>query len=212
MMDTLGHHLPQLILAWSIQWLGVLSPGPGVALILAVATSRGRGAAMTTVTGIASASAVLATATVVGIAAIFAQMAELMTVIRFVGAAYLVYLAYRSFRTAVLLPPLNLKAQAPASTARTAMAGFALQVSNPKAIFFWLAIAAAGGVGDAPLPIIVLFIAGAFANSFIGHGAYALLLSSTPFRAAYTKARRWVEGTLGTFFTFFAFKLATDRG
>ncbi len=209
-METLSEHLPQLLLGWSIQWMGVLSPGPGVALIMAVATSRGRGPAVMTCLGIGMGAVVLSIATVLGIAALFSQMADLMMIVRFIGAAYLLYLAYKSFRTAILLPPLNLQA-APVSRHRTAAAGFFMQISNPKAIFFWLAVAAAGGVGNAPLPIIVLFVTGAFFNSFVGHSAYALLLSSAPFRAGYVRARRWVEGTLGIFFTLFAFKLATDR-
>jgi threonine/homoserine/homoserine lactone efflux protein len=149
---------------------------------------------------------------VIGVAALFSQMASLMIGVRLLGAAYLAYLAYRSFRTAIYLPPVDLKSKAPLNGTRTALAGYVMQISNPKAIFFWLAVAAAGGVGNAPLPIIALFVAGAFVNSFLGHGVYALLLSSTPFRTAYGRARRWIEGTLGVFFTFFAFKLATDRG
>ena len=35
-------YLPQLFLAWSIQTMGVLSPGPSVALIIGVATGQGR--------------------------------------------------------------------------------------------------------------------------------------------------------------------------
>ena len=34
-------YLPQLLLAWSIQWMGIVAPGPSVALILGVATKRG---------------------------------------------------------------------------------------------------------------------------------------------------------------------------
>lgn len=211
-METLVAHLPQLLLAWSIQLVGVLSPGPGVALILSVATSRGRGPAVMSVVGIACGTVTLAIATVIGVAAIFAQVAELMTLVRIIGATYLAYLAYRAFRTAVLLPPVNLSATQVSGSGRTVLAGYLMQVSNPKAIFFWLAVAAAGGVGTAPWPIVVLFVVGAFLNSFIGHGAYALVLSSTPFRSAYMAARRWIEGALGGFFALFAFKLATDRG
>lgn len=210
-MSWLEPYLPQLLLAWSIQWIGVLSPGPGVALILSVAVNRGRSAALVTVAGIASGTVLLAIATVIGIASVFAQMSGMMVVVRIIGAAYLAYLAYRSFRTAILLPPMNLSASLPEKGMRTAMAGFLMQVSNPKAIFFWLAVAAAGGVGDAPLGVILLFVAGAYVNSFIGHGTYALLLSAPPFRQSYMRARRWVEGTLGAFFVFFAFRLATDR-
>ena len=75
----------------------------------------------------------------------------------------------------------------------------------------WLAVASVGGVSGAPLPVIALFVAGAFVNSFVGHGAYALLLSSRPFRAGYLRARRVIDASLGTFFLFASAKLAMAR-
>ena len=59
--------------------------------------------------------------------------------------------------------------------------------------------------------IVALFVAGAFAISFACHGAWALLLSARPVREAYARGRAWVEGTLGLFFSFAAWKLATTR-
>ena len=87
--------------------------------------------------------------------------------------------------------------QASKSAWRSGLAGFGLQLSNPKAIFFWLAVASVGGVGDAPLSVILIFIVGALVNSFVGHGGYALLLSSKPVRRLYVRFHRWIEGTLG---------------
>ncbi len=207
----LTEYLPQLILAWSIQAMGILSPGPSVALILGVATSRGRLPSLVTAFGVACGSVVLSVATIVGLTALLAQVAELMTVLRWAGAAYLVWLAFRAFRKAASPPELMVEQVGRESAWRTGFAGFVLQISNPKAIMFWLAIASVGGVGDAPLPVVVLFVAVAFLNSFIGHGAYALLLSSGPARGAYGRARRWIEGGLGCFFLFAGFKLATTR-
>jgi threonine/homoserine/homoserine lactone efflux protein len=210
-MDQIAPYLPQLILAWSIQAMGVISPGPAVVLIMGVAVKHGRGTALITSFGIACASVVLAIATVIGIAALFAQAAWLMTIVRIIGAAYLFYLAYKAFRTAVTLPPIDLTAQSPPNKAHAALAGFAMQLTNPKAIFFWLAVAAAGGVGTAPLPVIVIFVIGAFVNSFVGHGGYALILSSPPIRRGYLRARRYVETALGTVFASAGLKLALER-
>jgi len=207
----LAEYLPQLLLAWSIQAMGILSPGPSVALILGVATSRGRLPSVVTAFGVACGSIVLAVATVAGVTAILAQVAELMTVLRFVGAAYLCWLALKAFRNAASTPKLVVGRVGHESVWRTGLAGFVLQISNPKAIMFWLAIASVGGVGDAPLPVVALFVVVAFVNSFLGHGGYALLLSSAPVRAAYVRARRWIEAGLGCFFLFAGFKLATAR-
>lgn len=84
-----------------------------------------------------------------------------------------------------------------------------MQISNHKAIIFWLAIAALGSLEGAPLPVLVVFVAGAFINSLAGHGGYALLLSSGPVRRGYLRARGWIEGALGTFFAFASYKLLT---
>ncbi|MEW9804430.1 LysE family translocator [Mesorhizobium marinum] len=207
----MADYLPQLILAWSIQAMGILSPGPSVALILGVATTRGRLASLVTAFGVACGSIVLSVATVAGVTAILAQVAELMNALRWAGAAYLAWLAFKAFRNAASTPRLTVDKVGRESAWRTGLAGFMLQISNPKAIMFWLAIASVGGVGDAPLPVVALFVAVAFLNSFLGHGAYALLLSSAPARAAYQRARRWIEGGLGCFFLFAGFKLATAR-
>ena len=86
-----------------------------------------------------------------------------------------------------------------------------MQMTNPKAIMYWLAAVAVANFTSAPWPILLLFIAGAFVNSFFGHGAWALALSSRPFTALYAQARRWIEATLGVFFAFTAYKLATTR-
>jgi threonine/homoserine/homoserine lactone efflux protein len=207
----IADHMPQLLLAWSIQWMGVLSPGPSVMLILSVATSQGRAPSLVTASGIACGTIILATATVLGLASLFAQMAELMVAVRLVGAIYLLWLAWKAFRNAALDKELVLKRVATGRAWRSALNGFTLQISNPKAIFFWLAVASVGGVGNAPLPIILVFIAGAFVNSFAGHGGYALLLSSAPIRRLYLRFRKWVEGGLGCFFLYAGYRLATAR-
>ncbi len=204
-------YLPQLALAWSIQFMGVISPGPGIMLILSVAMSEGRLPSLITAFGIACASIILSSATVLGLAVILAETAQLVTVVRYLGAAYLVWLAYKSFRTAEVKHSLDQINAASRSAWRTGLTGFVLQLSNPKAIFFWLAVASVGGVRNAPTSATILFIAGAFVISFVGHGGYALLLSSGPLRRAYERYRGWVEATLGCFFLYAGFKLATSE-
>lgn len=206
-----SHYLPQLLLAWSIQAVGALSPGPSVALILGVAVTRGRPPSLVTALGIACGSVVLSLGTALGVAVVFANVAELASIIRFVGAAYLAWLAVKAFRAAAA-PGEALQVRGTASGAwRTGLSGFVLQVSNPKAIMFWLAIASVGGVGDAPAWAVAVFVAGAFAISFTAHGGYALLLSAAPTRRAYARAHRWIEGALGCFFLFASYRLVTAR-
>jgi hypothetical protein len=61
--------------------------------------------------------------------------------------------------------------------------------------------ASAGRVAKAILSVMPL-------DSFVGHGGYALLLSSGPIRRLYLRFRRWVEGGLGCFFLYAGYRLA----
>ena len=204
-------YLPGFAAAYAILVIAASSPGPAVALLLGIGTARGRGPALVATAGIASGSVVLNLLTLMGVGLILAEAAWAMQVLRFVGAAYLAWLAWGAFRKAAHPPRIVAAEVAPAPALRYLLAGFALQVTNPKAVVFWLAIASVGATAGGSAGIVALFVAGAFAISFACHGAWALLLPARPVREAYARGRAWVEGTLGLFFSFAAWKLATTR-
>lgn len=207
MMDV----LPNLLIAWGIQLSSLLSPGPAVTLILGVAASRGRKDAVVTAMGIGSAAIALALATAMGLAALLTLYGDLFLLIKVIGVSYLCWLAFKSFKAAITLPPLPAANTVSQSGVRTAVAGFFMQLANPKALFFWMAIAAASDMASLPIWAIALLIAGAFLNSVLVHVAWALLLSAGGVRALYLRARRWVEAGIGIFFAGFALRLAMQE-
>ena len=210
-MTELAIYLPGFLTAYAILVVAASSPGPAVAMLLGIATSRGRGPAMVATAGISVASALLNIGTLLGIGLLLAEAAWAMTIVRFVGAAYLAWLAWGAFRKAARGATIR-AAEVPAHSAgRYFLMGFLLQITNPKAIIFWLAIAAVGATQGGGSGVIAAFVIGAWCISFACHGAWAVLLSSRPFRAAYARARRWIEAALGGFFAVMAFRLATER-
>lgn len=211
-MDWFLPFLPGFIAAFSIQAVAVASPGPSVALILGLAVSQGRMAAMIASLGIALGSSLIATATILGLGLVMEQVAWLSTLLRFIGAGYLLWLAFQAWRKALEPPRIKVAEVSNKTNLRAAfIKGFSIQITNPKAIVFWMAIATVGATNGAPLPIVMLFIATAFTISLTGHGFYAVLLSSFPFRLAYDKARRWIEAAIGGFLAYVAFRLATEK-
>ena len=210
-MTDLLPFLPGFLAAYAILFVAASSPGPAVAMLLGIGISQGRAPALIASAGIASGSILLNIFTLAGVGLILAQAAWAMLVLRLIGAAYLAYLAYGAFKKAAKPPQV----QAAEVTAKPAwqhfISGFLLQVTNPKAIVFWLAIASVGATTGGGPVIVGLFVIGAFLISFFCHGAWAVLLSAQPIRTAYQSARRWIEGTLGLFFSFAAYKLATTR-
>jgi threonine/homoserine/homoserine lactone efflux protein len=202
--------LPHLLAGWGVQLIGVLSPGPGVALILGVATTRGRAASIMTCAGIAAGSGVLALSTILGLGLLLSEVAWAMTAVKIAGAAYMAWLATKAFSRALTpneAPVLNTSKAA----SRSVLAGFLMQITNPKAIVYCLAAIALAGLSSAPWPIIAIFLTGSMCNSFFGHGIWAMALSSRPFLSLYQRARRGVDAVLGAFFALVAFKLATSE-
>ncbi|QGX97289.1 LysE family translocator [Roseovarius faecimaris] len=210
-MTDIAPYLPGILAAYAILAVGAASPGPAVAMLLGISSGQGRAPALVTCLGIATGSATINVLTMLGVGLLISQAAWAMTLLKLVGSAYLLWLAWGAFRKALNPPQVQAISVTRQPAPQLFAKGYLLQVTNPKAIAFWLAIAAIGAVEGAELPIIAVFVLGAWLLSFTLHGAWAVFLSSGPVRAAYASGRGWIEGALGAFFTFAAFKIATSE-
>lgn len=208
-MIDLAPYLPGFIAAYSILLVGASSPGPAVAMLLGISMGQGRAPALVTCGGIASGSMTINILTLLGVGLVLSQAAWAMSVLRLIGGAYLLWLAYGAFRKALRPPTISPMASVRKPAHKLFLAGYLLQVTNPKAILFWLAIAAIGATEGAGISVVTLFVLGAFMLSFLCHAAWAVVLSAPPIRAGYVRGRRWIEAALGCFFGFFAYKMAT---
>ncbi|WP_428926427.1 LysE family translocator [Marinibacterium sp. SX1] len=210
-MSDLHAHLSGFVAAYSILLVAASSPGPAVALLLGIANGQGRKAALITTLGITVGSMTINLLTLVGVGLLLSQAAWAMSLLRLAGAAYLLYLAWGAFRRAARPPAVSSADSPRAGPLRLFAEGYLLQVTNPKAIAFWLAIAAIGATEGGSAGVVVAFVAGAAVISFACHAFWALALSAAPVRRAYAAGRRWVEAGLGVFLAFAAFKLATSQ-
>jgi len=210
-MDLINH-LPGFAAAYGILLISASSPGPAVAMLLGIAMTQGRGAALAATFGIATGSVAINVLTLVGVGLLLRDLAWAMEALRLIGAGYLLYLAYGAFRKAAHPPAIHGGTVPRQSAGRLFVAGALMQVTNPKAIAFWLAIASIGATRGGGAGVVAAFLAGGFLISFSCHAAWSLMLSASPFRRAYGHARRWIEGALGCFFTLAAVKLASSKG
>ena len=141
-MTELPPFLPGFIAAYAILLVGASSPGPAVAMLLGISTNQGRGRAMVTCLGIATGSMTINLLTMLGVGLLLSQAAWAMALLRVVGAAYLAWLAWGAFRKMLNPPKVTVAATAMQPVAPLFSKGYLLQVTNPKTIAFWLAIAA----------------------------------------------------------------------
>lgn len=164
----------------------VVTPGPGVLFIVSRGVSLGRRAALATVVGHFLGLMVQVSAVAAGFGAVVAESIVVFTVLKLVGAAYLVYLGVQAFRKRHGLASALGGGHAPASLRRVVRDGFTVGVSNPKGFAFYAAVLPQfvdPALGHVPVQILLLGLT---------TGVIALVSDSAWGLAAGT-AREWLS-------------------
>lgn len=117
--------------------IAVLVPGPGVAAVVARALGGGFRSAFPMVLGILAGDLVYFVFAVFGLAAIASLFGGFFTLVRWAGAAYLLYIAWQFWTARPGAEWLSPKSE---DGWKTFLAGFSLTLGNPKTIVFYLAI------------------------------------------------------------------------
>lgn len=206
----MSEDLASLFLAIGIFLVGFVSIGPNILAIIGTSMERGRPAGMRFALGVGLGSGLWAILTVSGMTALVTAYAQAVTVLKIFGVLYLLWLAFRAFRSSVM--PGGLVTGRAAKGNTLLLQGLAIQMTNPKAALHWIAIAGIGLGADAPLWVGATLILSCSVLSVLGHLAYAVTFSTRPVIAFYRRGRRWIEAGMGVFFTFAAYKLASYRG
>lgn len=206
-------NLDSLFVVWGAYLLATASPGPSNMAILALAMRDGRGAALRFSAGVICGSLTWAVLAASGLSAVLATWAWALVAIKIAGGLYLLWLAWRSARSAWRGP----QATAPADTRVAAdgaalfRAGLLLHLTNPKAILSWLAIIALV-MGDHGSPLrTAMAIAGCGLLGIAVFGGYALLFSTPAAVAVYRRISRWIDGAVAAAFAFAGVRLLTSR-
>lgn len=122
--------------------LGVsLIPGPSTLIAFAHGAAHGWGHSVFTALGNSAASMLQAVAASAGLGIVITSSAMLFLSIKYVGAAYLVYVGIRLWRSAAHRVALDAETEAPGGGPQRLFAGgFTVAISNPKAIAFFTAL------------------------------------------------------------------------
>jgi threonine/homoserine/homoserine lactone efflux protein len=208
-MEQLSEFLPGILLAYGVVFIGILSPGPNVMAVIGTAMGRGREKARSLAWGISFGSFLWAMLTWLGMTTIIAAYASIMTAIKVFGACYLLWLAFKAFRSAARAN--EAEGAVPTDANSYFRRGLLIQMTNPKAALAWIATMSLGLDAGAPLWVGAAIVIGTTLISICGHLTYAFAFSTAPIVLAYRRARRLIEAGLGAFFCFASYKLLTSR-
>ncbi|MCG8695931.1 MAG: LysE family translocator [Minwuiales bacterium] len=204
-------YLPGLFLAYSVFLFTILTPGPNNLAVIGASMSGGRTSGLALAFGVATGSFCWALSTALGLSALLASYAGALTAIKIAGGLYLLWLAYRSFRSAASDRDVDGPAATNAHRSPVGyyLRGLIIQLTNPKAALTWIAIISLGVQASATLGPALAIVAGTTLIAVVVHAAYAVAFSTAPAVRAYAKIRRWVQGALGIFFAAAGLRLIT---
>jgi homoserine/homoserine lactone efflux protein len=116
----------------------VFSPGPGVVMTLTNSLRYGMRGTFGGILGIAFGALVVAGISATSLGVLLATSALAFTILKYVGAAYLIYLGIRLWRAAPF--KFSETSTQEVSFGKRFLEGLSLQLTNPKAIFFFLSV------------------------------------------------------------------------
>jgi threonine/homoserine/homoserine lactone efflux protein len=140
----------------------LLIPGPSVLYVVTRSVEQGRRAGLASVLGIELASLVHTAAAALGLSAVLLTSALAFSVVKYLGAAYLIYLGLRTLLTRE--KNCQVPVQVPKSFSQLFTQGFLVNLLNPKTALFFYAFLpqfvdpARGGVGEQILLFGALFV------------------------------------------------------
>ena len=131
--------LTSLLVFTGALFVAAASPGPGIAAIVARVLGRGMNGAIAFTAGVALGDVVWLTFAILGLAVVAQTFQGVFLAIKYAGAAYLLYLAWKLWTA-----PVAARNVAPDTSdvkrVRLFLAGLAVTLGNPKVMVFYLAL------------------------------------------------------------------------
>jgi threonine/homoserine/homoserine lactone efflux protein len=192
----------------AIWFLAVVSPGPAFLVVSQTAAGRSRRAALGVSLGIATGAILYATLTLMGLAVMITRISWLGYALRFVGAAYLIYLGITLWRA----PRGDIGGEAieGATLAKGFRTGLLTALTNPKGIAFFLSLFAVALPHDLTATQSVLLLSSGFAIELGWYVLVSLAFSTSQLRAGYLRARKAIERVLGSALVLLGLRLGTE--
>ena len=202
-----------VLIAFSIYFLGVASPGPSNMAIMGMAMSGSRTSALMLAMGVICGSVFWGMLAAFGLSAILASYSGLLVTIKIIGGIYLFWLAVKSARSALTKHGHVEVTQSlvQSSNLKVFFGGAAIHMTNPKAVFVWMSIVSFAMPVNAPVSAALLVVLGCCLIGIVVFCSYALLFSTAIARRVYMKLRRYFESCLALFFGFASYKMLTSK-
>ncbi|MGO4623454.1 LysE family translocator [Ensifer sp. 2YAB10] len=200
--------MTELLAVVTITILAVISPGPDFAMVTRNSLLLSRRAGVLTALGIGAGVCIHVGYTILGVGLIIRQSIVLFSILKFGGAAYLVWLGLKMLRAKPTEGPQD-AAASELSDLGALRTGFLTNALNPKTTVFIVSLFMQ--VVEPTTPLIVQVGYGGFiaAAHVVWFALVALFFSTGIVRVRLFRLRHWIDRTFGALLVGFGVLLAT---
>jgi RhtB (resistance to homoserine/threonine) family protein len=209
-------YLQEFLLVALVHLLAVMSPGPDFAVVIRNSVSLGRHTGLMTAAGVGCGILIHVGYSLLGIGLIVSQSIWLFNLMKWLAAAYLLYIGIRAIRSQPQAPDVRSSGAPQLSAARAFGQGFITNGLNPKATLFFLSLFTVVISHDTPLTVQAgygLYLAVATGIWFC---LVAMLFSHQRVRHAFGRMGHWFDRAMGVVLIGLGLRLAlsqwTERG
>jgi len=185
-------------------WVVAASPGPANISNAAVAMRYGRKPSLIYGFGLTVALVFWGLLAATGMGALLQTTASALVVLKLFGGAYLLWLAWKSGKSAAHPGNDTLRET---GTGRWFWRGLVLNLSNPKSVIAWMAALSMGLDPSDTLASVIVTMLVCVVVAFLNNLSYSLVFSLGGMMAVYRRFRHWIDRASAAFFGLAGFVL-----
>ncbi|MCS4505672.1 LysE family transporter [Arhodomonas aquaeolei] len=192
-------YLPEFLTVATVHLLAVASPGPDFAVVVRESVGHGRRVGVLTSLGVGTGILVHVAYSLLGIGLIVSQSILAFTLMKYLGAAYLVWLGVRALRARpadAATDSVVARRAAPAAH-RAFVTGFLTNGLNPKATLFFLSLFSVVISADTPLALQVAYGGYMAVATAAWFSLLAVAFGHARVRAGFARLGHWFERIMG---------------
>lgn len=206
------HFWQEWLLVTTVFLVAVVAPGPDFVMSVRNSVLHGRKAGIMTALGFAAGVSIHISYCVFGLSAIIAQSLLLFSILKYAGAAYLVFIGIKALRSKGLH---HVDVKNGARHAKTSLAafrdGFLTNLLNPKAILFFFALFTQVVQPHQPLSHLLAYAATCMTIMIVWFSAVALFLTQARVRNSFLKVSAAIDKACGALFILLGIRLALQK-
>ena len=207
-------YLDEWLIVLIVQSVALMSPGPDFVMAVRNSVVHSRQAGIFTAIGFSAGAFVHTTYCIIGIAAVISQSVLLFSIIKYIGAAYLIYIGGKSLLSRGFQSDVSFKgekAKHSMSDFQAFRSGFITNLFNPKATMFFLALFTQIIDPSTPLWVQLVYVATCVITTIMWFSFVAFVLTDRRVKNTFLSFSKWIDRLCGGLLVALGVKLALSK-